>query len=49
MLLPIYITTVGTDIEKMISVCIEQLMRRIDNFDIPLFVQSIDTFLVIKE
>jgi LacI family transcriptional regulator len=45
LLLPISIPTIGTDIEKMISICIEQLMKRIADFDIPLFVHCIDTFL----
>ncbi len=47
--LPIPIATIGTNIEKMISICIEQFMKRIDNFNLPLFVQSNETFLIIHE
>lgn len=46
--LPISITTVGTDIEKMVSSSIEQLLKKIDDFNRPLFVASIPTFLVSK-
>lgn len=47
--LPIPLATIGTDIEKMITICIEQLMKRIENFNLPLFVQSNETFLIKHE
>lgn len=44
--LPISITTIGTDVEQMIAICIEQLMTKIDTFEQPLFVESMPTYLV---
>jgi LacI family transcriptional regulator len=44
--LPVSITTIGTDVEQMIAICIEQLMTKIDTFEQPLFIESMPTYLV---
>lgn len=49
MQLPIPLSTIGTDVEKMISTCINQLMKRIKDFSLPLFVECIETKLIIHE
>lgn len=49
LMLPIPITTIGTDVKRMITICIEQLMKKIEDFSLPLFVQSNETYLVIHE
>ncbi len=43
--LPISITTIGTDVNKMVELCVNQLMNKIDNFDIPLYMEVLPTFL----
>lgn len=44
--LPITITTIGTDVEMMIDKCVNQLMKRIDDFNAPLFTETLPTFLI---
>lgn len=44
--LPIKLTTIGTDVEKMILLSIEQLMKRIEDFHVPLYVESVPVYLV---
>ena len=44
--LPIPMTTVGCDIEGMVTKCVDRLMDKIDDFDLPLYVEVVPTFLV---
>ncbi len=44
--LPIPLTTIGTDVEGMVSICVNQLIKKIDNFKIPLFIDAMPTFIV---
>lgn len=46
--LPISLASVGTDVQKMVRICVDRLMDRIRRFDVLPFVACMPTFLVEK-
>lgn len=45
--LPIKIATIGTDVKHMINMCVDQLMKKIHNFNLPLYIETMDTEIII--
>ncbi len=44
--LPINIATIGSDTKKMVSICVEQLMQRMNDFNTPLFMLIMEPYLI---
>jgi LacI family transcriptional regulator len=44
--LPIKIVTIGTDVKHMINMCVDQLMKRMNDFDLPLYIETMETEII---